>query len=218
MTTTTGTIEHTTRISARRRYARAAAYAVGPFFICSILLNSWASIDFLHTYGWQFSGGKSVPWPSVLAHGPYGWLQVASFALAGLLVLVFCDSLRPALPRRRIARVGSWLTTLIGVALLASAAPIDDAMLAGNGPTTWHGVIHMLAFLLLMLTTILGPVVLGLGLRRSTPWRPFAILSPAAAAAMVAALVLAPHGQGGFVIYLTILFAWTAGLATRLRP
>ena len=143
MATTTDTIDCAPVISSRRRFARAAAFAAGPFFIGSILLNSWASLDFLHTYGWQWSGGKSVPWPSVLARGPYGWAQVCTFVLAGLLVLVLASSLRPALPRRRVARVGGWLVTGIGVALLACAAPLDDSMLADGDPSTWHGVAHL---------------------------------------------------------------------------
>jgi hypothetical protein len=64
----------------------------GPFFLASVGSNTWASLDYLHSLGWEFVGGEQVPWPSLLARGPYGWAQVANYGPAD------CD------PRRRGAR------------------------------------------------------------------------------------------------------------------
>ena len=196
------------RFSVRARRARAAALVAGPLFLASILLNSWASIDFLREHGWALWGGADVPWPSILARGPHGGVQVATFAITGLLVLVAAQGLRPALPRRRTARVGGWLVTAFGAAVLASAAPLDASMAAGGEPDTWHGTVHALAFLVAVASAILGALVLGPGLRGAAAWRPLAIVSPAMSLAMAAALVLGPHGQASFIVLLAIIFGW----------
>jgi hypothetical protein len=54
-----------------------AGILAGPFFLVSVGLNTWVSLDYLHQLGWEFVGGEQVPWPSSLARGPYGWAQVA---------------------------------------------------------------------------------------------------------------------------------------------
>lgn len=46
----------------------------------------WASLGYLHQLGWEFVGGEQVPWPSSLARGRYGWTNVATFVIAGLLI------------------------------------------------------------------------------------------------------------------------------------
>jgi hypothetical protein len=46
-------------------------------------------------------GGEQVPWPSSLAGGPYGWAQLATFVITGLLIVVLAVALRDQLPRRR---------------------------------------------------------------------------------------------------------------------
>lgn len=216
MTTNLATPTAAARSARAARGPRLAGLVAGPFFLASILLNSWASSDFLHRHGWELVGGSEVPWPSVLARGPYGWVQVATFALAGILVLDLAYGLRAALPRRRSARVGGWLVTSFGLAVLASSAPLDAAMVDGLEPTTWNGTVHGLAFLVAVASCVGGAVVLGFGLRGAPTWRPLAIASPAAGAAMVAALVFGPHGQATFIVFLAIAFGWIAALASRL--
>src|SRR5213592_4811728 len=65
-----------------------AGILAGPFFLVSVGLNTWASLDYLHQLGWEFVGGEQVPWPSSLARGPYGWAQVATLVMTGLLIVV----------------------------------------------------------------------------------------------------------------------------------
>ena len=73
---------------------RFAGLAAGPFFLASVALNRWASLDYLPSLGWEFVGGDEVPWPSSLAREPYGWAQLATFVVTGLLVVVLAVSLR----------------------------------------------------------------------------------------------------------------------------
>jgi len=52
---------------ALRRAGVLAGILAGPFFLVSVGLNTWASIEYLHGLGWEFVGGGQVPWPSSLA-------------------------------------------------------------------------------------------------------------------------------------------------------
>ena len=88
---------------ARRRAGALAGLVAGPFFLISVGLNTWASIDYLHQLGWEFVGGEQVPWPSSLARGPYGWTQAATFVVTGLLIVILAIAVRDQLPRRRAA-------------------------------------------------------------------------------------------------------------------
>jgi Protein of unknown function (DUF998) len=97
----------------------------GPFFLISVGLNTWASIDYLHQLGWEFVGGERVPWPSSLARGPYGWAQVATFAITGVLIVILGVAVRDQLPHRRASSFAVVLLGLLGVALILAAFQVD---------------------------------------------------------------------------------------------
>ena len=84
-----------------RRAGVLAGLLAGPFFLVSVGLNTWASLSYLHQLGWQFVGGEQVPWPSSLALGPYGWAQIATFVITGLLIVILAVAVRDQLPQRR---------------------------------------------------------------------------------------------------------------------
>jgi Protein of unknown function (DUF998) len=113
-------------------------------------IDSWASIDFLHRLGWEFVGGEQVLWPSSLARGPYGWVQVATFVITGLLIVVLAIALRDQLPRKRASSFAILLLGLLGVALILAAFRVDTPMLRAGNPDMWHGCIHRIASLLII--------------------------------------------------------------------
>jgi hypothetical protein len=115
--------------NALRRAGVLAGILAGPFFLVSIALNTWASLGYLHQLGWEFVGGEQVPWPSSLARGPYGWAQVATFAITGLLIVVLAVAARDQLPHRRASSVAVVLLALLGVALILAAFRVDVPML-----------------------------------------------------------------------------------------
>jgi hypothetical protein len=213
------TLAHATRTVHRitTRLASLAGLVAGPFFLGLILLDTWLSLDFLHSIGWQFTGGRSVPYPSCLALGPHGWMQIGAFLVTGVLVVVFARGLRHGLPRRRLSTAAVSLLTLFGAAIAASSAKADWSMVDGGDPATVNGVIHGLAFMVALPSILAATVVLGLAVRGDARWRPFAIASPLVGVALVLSLVLGPHGQASFLVFLTILFGWIAALALRLR-
>jgi Protein of unknown function (DUF998) len=194
-----------------------AGLAAGPLFLGLVVLNTWLSLDFLHAIGWQLSGGESLPYPSCLALGPHGSMQVAAFLVAGALVVVFALGLRRALPRRRLSTAGVVLLALFGAAIAASASKADWSTVHGDDPSTVNGAVHAAAFLAALPSILAATVVLGLALRGDARWRPFAIASPLVGVALVVSLTLGPHGQAAFLGFLAILFGWIASLAARQR-
>ena len=124
---------------ALRRAGAIAGLVAGPFFLVSVGLNSWASVGYLHRLGWEFVGGEQVPWPSSLARGPYGWAQVATFVITGLLIVILAIAVRDQLRRKRASSFAVMLLGLLGVALNLAAFKVDTPILSGGNPDTWHG-------------------------------------------------------------------------------
>jgi hypothetical protein len=200
---------------ALRRAGGIAGLVAGPFFLISVGLNSWASIDYLHGLGWAFVGGEQVPWPSSLASGPYGWVQVATFVITGLLMMVLAIAVRDQLPRRRASSFAVLLLGLSGVALILAAFRVDTSMLRGGNPDTWHGWIHEIAFLLIIATGVLAPLTMGLAVRGDRSWRPIGVVSLTATALLVVFLIF-PWSNAPFLMAMLTLFGWIAALAARL--
>jgi Protein of unknown function (DUF998) len=198
-----------------RRAGVFAGLLAGPFFLVSVGLNTWASIGYLHSLGWQFVGGGQVPWPSSLARGPYGWAQVATFAITGVLIVILAVAVRDQLPHRRASSFAVVLLGLLGVALILAGFRVDVPMLSGGSPATWHGWVHGIAFLLIIATGVLAPLTMALAVRGDPSWRPVAVVSIAASALFIVFLIL-PWGNATFLLAIVTLFAWIAALAARL--
>ena len=200
---------------ALRRAGAIAGLVAGPFFLISVRLNSWASIDYLHRLGWEFVGGEQVPWPSSLARGPYGWAQVATFVITGLLIVVLALAVRDQLPRQRASSFAVMLLGLLGVALILAAFRVDAPMLKGGNPDTWHAWIHGIAFLLIIATGVLAPLTMAVAVRGDASWRPIGVVS-VAASALIIVFLFVPWGNASFLLAIITLFAWMAAIAVRL--
>jgi Protein of unknown function (DUF998) len=174
-----------------------------------------ASLGYLHQLGWEFVGGEQVPWPSSLARGPYGWVQIATFVITGLLIVILAVAVRGQLPRRWANGFAVVLLALLGVALILAGFRVDTPMLSGGTPATWHGWVHGIAFLLIIATGVLAPLTMALAVRRDPGWRPIAVVSVAASALVVVFLFL-PWGNATFLLAIITLFAWIALVAVRL--
>jgi hypothetical protein len=200
---------------ALRRAGVLAGILAGPFFLVSVGLNTWASVGYLHHLGWEFVGGEQVPWPSSLARGPYGWAQIATFVITGLLIVILAVAVRGQLPRRWASSFAVVLLTLLGAALILAGFRVDTPMLSGGNPETWNGWVHGIAFLLIIATGVLAPLTMALAVRGDAGWRPIAVVSVAASALFVVFLFL-PWGNASFLLAIVTLFAWMAAIAVRL--
>jgi Protein of unknown function (DUF998) len=208
---------HTTDTRLDLQHAGAVAGLVaGPLFLTAVAVNTWASLTFLQGLGWQLIGGKDIPWPSSLAAGPYGWVQIAAFLLAGTLTMLFGLGLRRGLPRRSWSTAAVALVVTAGAAITASAFPVDATMIDTGHASTWHGWIHGTAFLVALPSILLAPIATALAVRHDPHWRGARWLSFAAAPTMIT-LLAAPLGNAGFYLFLAVAFGWIAVIAGRLR-
>jgi Protein of unknown function (DUF998) len=199
-----------------RRVGRAAGLVAGPLFLTVVALLTWAELDDMHRLGWHYTEDNKVPWPSGLALGHLGAIQVVNFAVAGLLVLVFARAFRHELTGRA-GRVGGWLLTVLGAALLFSAFPTDHAAAAGASPNTWHGKVHSGAFVVVALCSLLAPIFVAVALRRRPGWRGVAAASAAVPVLLIASFVAQNQLHDiAFTAFLVVIFGWLALLATRL--
>lgn len=73
----------------------AIAGAVAPYlFLLGTIGISWLQEDFMEELGWD-------EWPSGLALGPNGWLQMADFIVLGVLLSAFALAVAPVPARNR---------------------------------------------------------------------------------------------------------------------
>jgi hypothetical protein len=195
-----------------------AAIVAGPLFLAVIAVLTLVELDFMHGLGWGFTRDDQVPWPSGLALGSYGAVQIANFVLAGTLLALFVRGFRRELPATRSGRIAVVFLATIAVGIAVSGFPTDRATTAGDAPNTWHGYLHVIAFVVVALSSLLAPIATAVALRRNPRWRGFPALS--LAVVVLELLLFFPLdflGDAAFVGYLVVLFGWFAALGFRLR-
>ena len=195
------------------RLAAVAGIIAGPLFLVTIVLLTWAEYGFLRSRGWTVLDAHDVPWPSGLAVSHLGWVQILNFAVTGALLLVFVRAVRHQLPPRRSSRVAAALMTVMTAAIIASAAPTDRDFT--TGPSTWHGWIHAIAFLVIVVCSIVTPLLTARALRGEDRWRPLARVSGFVAGICAVSLLLVVLSQIGFYLFLITVFGWYTALAVR---
>jgi hypothetical protein len=166
---------------------------------------------------------------STLSLGELGWIQIANFALTGLLALACATGLRRVLRGGRGAASVPVLISLYGVGLIVGAIFHPDPGLgfppgAPSGmPATMspHASIHMAGFAGAFLSVVAACVALsrrfaGLGDRR------WAVYSIATAIATPILVVLGSSVKGWvgviFAIAGVVAFGWVSAISFRLMP
>lgn len=212
--TTLQTSSPHTGIVGRALTTRRAALAgmIGPaLFGCLIILLTLLEYDFMRGLGWHPIRESDVPWPSGLALGPYGWLQVANFVLFGLLLIAFAIGLHREIRAGKWAWIGPALLMVAGVALVLCGFKTDPHL--ANGPQTIPGWIHTLAFFLLLGSLIPSFFFFWRRLRKDPRWPGYdwyALISG------VLALITFLLPRVGFYISLIVMLAWIEVMALRL--
>jgi hypothetical protein len=89
---------------------------------------------------------------SMLANGPWGWVQITNFIVCGAMMVAFAVGLRRALRPGRGARSAPVLIAGYGVGLIAAglfradpAQGFPPGTPAGPGAVSWHGLLHFVA-------------------------------------------------------------------------
>ena len=199
---------------AGRALIRRAALAgmIGPvLFGFLILLLTLLEYDFMRDLGWHPLRESNFPWPSGLALGPYGWLQVANFILFGFLLILFAIGLHRELRTRKWDLVGPVLLMVAGIASILCGFKTDADI--ARAPQTMSSWIHTIAFFLLLGSLIPAFFFFWRLLRNNPRWRGYdryALISG------VLALFTFFLPQVGFYISLIVMLTWIEVMALRL--
>jgi len=190
--------------------------AIGPVLFWVVALGIVTPLEwgFLHSLGWRETGPSPIPYPSATALGPFGWLQILNFGQFGLSLIALAIGLwKSVVPR---PRVGITFIFFAGVSVLASMFKTDPT---SGTPMTWHGWIHALAFVLLIVSFVVSAVALAVEMRKNERWRWVGFSGPGllALAILVGATNrLLPPMPFASVHSLLVVFAWYVLLALRL--
>ncbi|HYN95224.1 MAG TPA: DUF998 domain-containing protein [Pilimelia sp.] len=165
---------------------------------------------------------------SMLANGPWGWLQVVNFVLTGLMTVALAAGLRRALRR---GPAGTWAPRLVaayGVSLVAAGAFRADPGLgfpagtpAGPGDVSWHGTLHFVAgaigFTCLAVACFVLAARFAADGRRG--WAAYSRLTGAlflASFVAVSAAGGAAWGTLSFTAGMLLVWAWVSAVAAHL--
>jgi hypothetical protein len=188
---------------------------VGPAtFTLVVVLLTFVQYDFMAGLGWHPVRSSDVPWPSGLALGPLGWLQVANFVLFGLTLIAFAVGLHGGLARGgRGSRIGPALLVLAGVAMVLAGFETDPDL--SEGPQTWHGMIHELAYFLFVFSLLPAFIFVWWRLRNDPLWRgygPYTLIT----GVLYVFLFFRPEPVA-FYLFLALILVWIEVMALRLR-
>lgn len=187
-----------------------------PLFLAVVVVLTAAEWDYLHELGWTAGPFDSpdTPWPSSLALGKYGFLQVLAFLLLGLSVVALGIALLRLLDSRR--RTGAGLLFLAGLGLLATAFRTDHGSATGGGPETWNGVVHAVGLTVVLPASLAAMFVLAVQFHNDERWLGLASRSLLAAVVAVACAAVALSGSGNFfAIFLLAVLVWLMIVSVR---
>ena len=195
---------------------------IGPWlWTAVVLLLTVIEYETLVSFGWTPGQDNGVNYPSSLALGSAGWVQMLNFAVLGVLTIGLAVALYRVVRPGALPRVGPFLLALAGIGLVLSLFPTDHG--PPDAPATWHGNIHAVAFGLALVPLLLAFFFLAFSFSGDSRWGAYGWLSPAISTAAIVCFVLGasllPQSLGQVALYLTllILFAGLTLIALKVR-
>lgn len=163
---------------------------------------------------------------SLLSLGDAGWVQIANFVVAGVLVIALAGGLRRVLTS---GRGSTWVPRLVGlhgVGLVAGGVFVADPGLGFPPGTpdsipdslTWHGTIHAVAPPLAFVALVGAAILMALRYRRQgrRGWARYTTVS-AAACLLLPAWPDLDSASWRLALGLVVGFAWVTAMALRER-
>ena len=132
---------------------------------------------------------------SELSIGPQGWIQIVSFVVLGLSLMVFALGVSAALYGGRVARAAPMLLLVVGVSYVLSGPFVTDPQAMFDNQQTAHGVIHGIVGALVFSLSAAGCFVLWRRFRTDDAWRSLSGFSLTAGIVMAALIVCMKIGQ-----------------------
>jgi len=186
---------------------------LGPILFASVLtILTIVEYDFLLSLGWHPINDPTFDWPSGLALGRFGWIITATFIISGLIMTLLAYRLFLDLKPAFASRLGATLLACAGIALAMLAFTTDPTI--RETPSTWHGRLHDLSFVLLGLTLFPAMIILGFAFRIDDKWKSLSLYTWLTLC--LAAPAFALKGAAFYVFLLAIL-VWNEVVALRLN-
>jgi hypothetical protein len=185
---------------------------VGPvLFATTLLALTLVQYHFMLGIGWQPLGDPAGAWPSGLALGPYGWAQTLNFVLSGILLALFAAGLHLGTTEGHGSWTGPALLFIAGAAMTLMGFETDPIL--RPGPRTLHGLIHDLAFVLLVLALLPAFFFLWRRFREDPAWRGHARYT--LATGMIATLLLLLPGVA-YYLFIVVVLVWISITGVKL--
>ena len=190
----------------------AVAGTIGPVLFGSVLFAlSVLEHDFMIGIGWHPLTNPAGAWPSGLALGPYGLVQVASFVVSGLLLAFFSLGLHFGARNGYGSPRGPAFLFVAGVAMALMGFETDP--IRRIGPRSLHGFIHDAAFVIFILAFLAALLSLWRRFESDPRWRGHARYT--LATGILALLLLLLPGVAYYLFIVTLLI-WIEVSAIRL--
>jgi Protein of unknown function (DUF998) len=204
------------RIETKQRIiimAAALAGVIGPILFGTVLLAlSALEYDFMLGIGWHPLTDPAGAWPSGLALGHYGPVQVANFVASGLLLALFALGLHLGVTDRcGSPTLGPALLFVAGVAMALMGFETDP--IRRIGPRSLHGLIHDAAFVVFVVAFLAALFPLWRRFSSDPRWRGHAPYT--LATGVLAVLFLFIPGVAYYLFIVTLL-TWIEVTAIRL--
>jgi hypothetical protein len=177
-----------------------------------LLALSALQYDFMLGIGWRPVADPADAWPSGLALGPYGALQVTNFVVSGLLLTFFALGLHLGATNGRGSPLGPAVLFIAGTAMALMGFETDP--IRRIGPRSLHGFIHDAAFVVFVIAFLTALFCLWRRFGADPRWRGHARYT--LATGILAVLLLLAPGVAYYLFILTLL-AWIQVTAVRLR-
>ena len=185
---------------------------IGPILFGTVLLAlSSLQYDFMLGIGWRPLEDPAVAWPSGLALGPYGPLQVANFVVSGLLLVLFAVGLHLGMTGKYGSPYGTGFLVVAGVSMALMGFDTDP--IGRVGPRSLHGTIHDVAFVIFVFAFLATLFLLWRRLMADPLWRNHARYT--LATGVLAIMLLSLPGVA-YYLFIAVLLAWIEVTALRL--
>lgn len=155
--------------------------------------------------------------------GRLGPIMNANFFLFGALALWFALTMRTLMRNGKAAIAATVALVLFAFGPLLATFTLD--LQNGGPPTSWHGTLHFIGFMLIALTFLPAALLFALAFRGDRRWRGLELVSAIVGIALVA-IVFAPipatqpyplwTGPAS-MLELFLIGAWMVGVAMRAR-
>jgi hypothetical protein len=166
---------------------------------------------------------------SLLSNGELGWIQIANFALTGLLVIADAEGLRRTLHSGRGRTWGPLLLAGYGLGLIGAGVFVADPAFgfppgtpADANSISWHGLLHIVSAALGFAALIgsCGVFSRRFAAEHETGWTVYSIFT---GLVFLAGFVGVASGSGntwsviGFWIAVVLVWSWITAISLRYR-